>query len=61
MANICEIPETKMSRCGIVSPEEPKQHTPRPPMMAFTPRSATKARKVYLKYSPLYGFLYTSS
>ena len=57
MANICEVPDHRMSSRGILRPEPPSSSTPSAPMAALIPRSHTSARKVYLKYSPLYGFL----
>ena len=52
MANICEVPDQRMSSSGILRPEPPRQSTPIAPMAALIPRSHTSARKVYLKYSP---------
>ena len=56
-ASIWLMPEVKMSRCGIASPELPSATTPMNPISAFTPRSAMSARNVYAKYSPPYAFL----
>mmetsp|Transcript_63579 Transcript_63579/g.168077 ORF Transcript_63579/g.168077 Transcript_63579/m.168077 type:complete len:214 (+) Transcript_63579:951-1592(+) len=57
IASICDVPEMKMSFFGMMRPELPNKQIPSSPMPALTPRSATSARKVYLKYSPPYVFL----
>mmetsp|Transcript_14681 Transcript_14681/g.43353 ORF Transcript_14681/g.43353 Transcript_14681/m.43353 type:complete len:220 (-) Transcript_14681:144-803(-) len=53
IASICEMPELKISLCGILMPEPPSTAIPSSAMAALMPRSAVSARKVKANFSPL--------
>eukprot|EP00966_Prymnesium_polylepis_P242459 5606707-Prymnesium_polylepis.1 len=51
IASICEMPELKISLCGILQPDDPSASTPTSAMPALIPRSTASARKVNAKRS----------